>query len=147
MEGRIGTSRFRVTKSSNPNGRSCRRRLTRPGRGLRSHQSGGLACLESLRPSFAFSASGSDPTPIPGGLLVPSFTPVPADPDIHVLPPAPSFDVSTITDFSGFVAAAEIQGNATGGGSSFTFDADMRVMQGKYVGQDGRVRDGSFGFI
>ena len=57
------------------------------------------------------------------------------------------FDVSTITDFSGFVAAAEIQGNAAGGGSSFTFDADMRVMQGKYVGRDGRVRDASFGFI
>ena len=75
------------------------------------------------------------------------FTPVPSGPDIHVLPPALGFDVSTITDFSGFVAAAEIQGNAAGGGSSFTFDADMRVMQGKYVGRDGRVRDASFGFI
>jgi hypothetical protein len=63
------------------------------------------------------------------------------------LPPALGFDVSTITDFSGFVAAAEIQGDAAGGGSSFTFDADMRLMQGKYVGKDGRVRQGSFGFI
>jgi hypothetical protein len=32
-------------------------------------------------------------------------------------------------------------------GSSFGFDADMRVMQGKYVGEDGRVHEGSFGFI
>jgi hypothetical protein len=108
---------------------------------------GGLAGLELLRPSLGFSASGADPTPIPGGFRLPDFTPVPVDADIHVLPPALGFDVSTITDFSGFVTAAEIQGGATGGGSSFAFDADMRVMQGKYVGKDGRVREGSFGFI
>jgi hypothetical protein len=110
---------------------------------------GGLAGLELLRPSLGFSASGSDPTPIPGGIkfVGNDIAFVPADPDIHVLPPALGLDVSTITDFSGFVAAAEIQGGATGGGGSFGFDADMRVIQGKYVGEDGRVHEGSFGFI
>jgi hypothetical protein len=108
---------------------------------------GGLAGLGLLRPPLALSASGSDPNPIPGGLKFEPFGPVPVDPDIHVFPPALGFDVSTITDFSGFVAAAEIQGSATGGGSAFSFDADMRVLQGKYVGKDGRVREGSFGFI
>src|SRR4029079_11754276 len=110
---------------------------------------GGLAGVGLLRPSFAFSAPGSDPSPIPGGLkfVGDQITVVPVDPDLPVLPPALGFDVSTITDFSGFVAAAEIQGSATGGGSTFSFDADMRVMQGKYVGKDGRVHEGSFGFI
>jgi len=109
---------------------------------------GGLAGLELLRPAFAFSASGADPTPIPGGFLVPSFATVPDHPDIHVLPPATGFDVSTITDFNGFVAAADITGSATGSdGSSWGFDADMRLMQGRYVGKDGRAREGRFGFI
>ena len=107
---------------------------------------GGLAGLELLRPSFAFSASGSDPRPIPGG-LAPDFTGVPSDPFIHTFFPALGNEVSTITDFSGFVAAAEIQGAATGGGKSLSFDADMRLIQGKYVGMDGRVHEGSFGFI
>jgi hypothetical protein len=98
---------------------------------------GRLAGLDLLRPSFALSASGADPTPIPGGFKLSSFTPVPANPDIHVLPPALGFDVSTITDFSGFVAAANVKGSAMGCGSSFAFDADMRAMQGTYVGHDG----------
>jgi hypothetical protein len=108
---------------------------------------GGLAGLELLRPSLGFSVSGSDPTPIPGGLRLSDFTPVPVDPDIHVLPPWFGFDVSTITDFSGFVAAAEIQGTAIGGGRTFSFDADMRLQQGKYVAKDGRVREARLGFI
>jgi hypothetical protein len=112
---------------------------------------GGLAGLELLRPGLSFGASGADASPIPGGIKFIDTAPfiefVPTDPDIHVLPPALGFDVSTITDFSGFVAAAEIQGTATGGGSSFSFDADMRLMQGKYVGKDGRAREARFGFI
>ena len=56
--------------------------------------------------------------------------------------------MSTITDFNGVVAAAEIQGKATGSdGSTNDFDADMRFMQGAYVDEDGRHLNASFAFI
>ena len=46
------------------------------------------------------------------------------------------------------IAAGEIQGRARGSdGSRYTFDTDMRFMQGTYVGTDGRGRTGSFGFV
>jgi hypothetical protein len=101
--------------------------------------SGGLLDVAS-----AFGASGADPRPIPGGLDS-SFNPVPSDPFIHVLPPGIGFDMSTITDFNGVVAAADIQGTANDG--AYFFDADMRFLQGVYVGTDGRQRRGSFGFV
>jgi hypothetical protein len=109
---------------------------------------GGLAGLGLLHPAAALGASpSSDPRPIPGGFDS-SFTPVPSNPLIHVLPPAVGFDMSTITDFRGVVAAAEIQGTAAGSdGTTYSFDADMRFMQGMFVGLDGRVRKGSFGFV
>ncbi len=65
-----------------------------------------------------------------------------------MLPPAVGFEMSTITDFNGVVGAAEIQGAAKGSdGTTYSFDADMRFMQGLYVGTDGRLRRGSFGFV
>jgi hypothetical protein len=95
----------------------------------------------------AFAASGAQPKPIPGGLDQ-NFNPVPNNPFVHVLPPAVGFEMATITDFRGVLAAAEIQGTAKGSdGSRYTFDADMRFMRGRYVGRDGRRRWGSFGFI
>lgn len=110
----------------------------------------GLAGLDLLRaaPAFATAKLGSDPKPIPGGFTLPEFGIVPIDPDVHVLPPAPGFEMSTITDFNGVLAAAEIQGSAKGSdGSRFAFDTDMRFMQGGYVGNDGRRYQGTFGFI
>jgi hypothetical protein len=108
---------------------------------------GGVASLGALKPASAFGRSAGDPRPIPGGFDS-TFTPVPSDPFIHVLPPQLGFEMSSITDFSGVVGAAEIQGTAHGSdGTSYDFDTDMRYMQGTYVGLDGRVRKGSFGFI
>jgi hypothetical protein len=50
--------------------------------------------------------------------------------------------------FNGVVAAAEIQGTAHGSdNTAYSFDADMRFMQGTYVDVDGQVRDGAFGFV
>ena len=67
---------------------------------------------------------------------------------IHILPPAIGFEMATITDFNGVIAAAEIQGTAQGtDGTQYTFDTDMRFMQGTYVGMDGRRYRGAFGFI
>jgi hypothetical protein len=108
---------------------------------------GGAASLGAIRPGAAFARSAGDPRPIPGGFSE-TFTLVPSDPFIHVLPPQLGFEMSSITDFSGAVGAAEIQGTAHGSdGTSYDFDTDMRFMQGTYVGLDGRVRKGSFGFV
>jgi hypothetical protein len=121
-----------------------RRRLLRAGGGA----VGGLMMVGLLdgTPACAHDRDAS-PKPIPGGFDA-NFVPVPSNPFIHVLPPAVGFDMSTITDFAGVIAAAEIQGTASGSdGSSYTFDADMRFMKGRYVATDGRQREASFGFV
>jgi hypothetical protein len=108
---------------------------------------GGLVLLD---PASAFARSAGDPRPIPGGFLITDdfFGVVSADPTIHVLPPGINFEMSTITDFDGVVGASEIRGTAHGSdGSTYSFDTDMRFMQGTYVDTDGRVRKGSFGFV
>jgi hypothetical protein len=108
---------------------------------------GGVAALGLFETAGALGAPTGDARPIPGGFNA-SFELVPQDPLIHVLPPAVGFEMATITDFKGVVAATEIQGTARGSnGSSFTFDADMRFMQGTYVGLDGRVHENTFGFV
>jgi hypothetical protein len=104
---------------------------------------GGLALLE---PATALGRAAGEPRPIPGGFDA-SFTMVPSDPFIHVLPPGLGFEMSTITDFTGAVGGSEIRGTASGNGTTYSFDTDMRFMQGTYVDLDGRVQHGSFGFI
>ncbi len=104
---------------------------------------GALAGAGLFDVASAFGAV-ADPRPIPGGFDL-SFNPVPRDPFIHVLPPAVGFEMATITDFSGIVGAADTQGTANAG--AFNFDADMRFMQGLFVGTDGRQRQGAFGFV
>jgi hypothetical protein len=82
---------------------------------------GGAAGVGLLNPTGAFARAAGDPRPIPGGFDG-TFTPVPSDPFI--------------------------QGTARGSdGSTYGFDTDMRFMEGTYVGLDGRVHKGSFGFI
>jgi hypothetical protein len=108
---------------------------------------GGLAGLGLLDARSAFGQSATDPKPIPGGFDE-NFTPVPSDPFIHILPAAVGFEMSTITDFTGFLGAAEIQGTAHGSdNTAYTFDADMRFMKGQYIATDGRLRAASFGFV
>jgi hypothetical protein len=83
-----------------------------------------------------------DPKPIPGGFSVPpAFF-------FHVMPPFLPNEMSTIGDFDGTLGAADIQGTAHGSdGATYTFDADMRFMQGVYVDTAGNVQHGSFAFI
>lgn len=89
------------------------------------------------------------PRPIPYLLTIPGF-PLPP---LHVDFPWYGFEVSTITDFNGAVASAQIRGAGTGTDTQtrevtrYTFDADMRFMDGVYVGMDGHTRRGTFGFI
>jgi hypothetical protein len=99
------------------------------------------------RPGRAVVAGAPDAKPIPGGFSR-NFKPVPSNAALHVFAPAKGGELNVITDFDGFVAAAEIQGKARGSdGSAFSFDCDMRFMQGSYVALDGQLKHGTFGFI
>jgi hypothetical protein len=87
------------------------------------------------------------PNPIPGGFDE-NFNLVTHDPLIHVLPPAPGFEMATITDFNGTVAAADIRGFATGSDDTqYSFDADMRFMEGTFVDTAKQLRHGAFAFV
>ena len=97
------------------------------------------------------------PRPIPGGITLPDGT------VIHVLAPGPTdvtlpfsggqlmgLDVatSTITDFEGTVALAFTVGSALAAdGTVFDVETDMRAFQGRYVGEDGEIHEGTFGFV
>ena len=131
-----------------PAGRSLELPLTRR-QAIRTGAlaAGTVAGLSLAGAGPALASSGSQPRPIPGGFDE-TFTPVPKNPFVHVLPPAIGFEMATITDFHGVVVAGEVQGNAHGSdGSTYTFDCDMRFMRGRYVGRDGKARNGTFGFI
>lgn len=112
---------------------------------------GGAAAAGALAGAGVFNVAtavagsgGEDPRPIPGGFDA-NFNPVPVNPFVHALPPGVGFEMSTITDFNGVVAGADIFGTANGG--AYFFHADMRFMDGLYVGMDGKLRQGSFGFV
>jgi hypothetical protein len=82
--------------------------------------------------------SSSDPKPIP---TIFNF-------------PGPGVDASTITDLSGFVGAAHLTGTATETNTTtnvvttnLPYEADVRFMQGTYVGVDGQSHTGTFVFI
>jgi hypothetical protein len=72
--------------------------------------------------------------------------------DFHLTFLNPGLDPSSITDFNGFVGAADVQGTGTatnpdGSTETLLFDTDMRFMRGAYVAQDGAVRNAAFGFV
>lgn len=108
---------------------------------------GGLAGVGLLDPTSVFGRPAVAPRPIPGGFDQ-NFNLVPNDAFLHLLPPGIGFEMSTITDFNGVIGGSETRGTARGSdGTTYSFDADMRFMRGVYVGFDGRVHHGSFGFI
>ena len=58
-------------------------------------------------------------------------------------------DPSTITDFNGFIGLGE-WGGGTGkdqNGTTLFWAADLRFMDGEYIGLDGRHRQGAFAFV
>ncbi len=64
----------------------------------------------------------------------------------------PTIDPSSITDFNGSVGVADVQGagiatNPDGSTETLLFDTDVRFMSGIYVGMDGAVHKGTFGFV
>ena len=100
-----------------------------------------------LRAPAAWAKSGSVVVPKPttnvlslGGL------------DFHLTSFGPGMDPSSITDFNGFVGVADVQGTGTGTNADgfqepLLFDTDMRFMDGQFVGVDGKVHQGVFGFV
>jgi len=61
-------------------------------------------------------------------------------------------DPSSITDFNGSVGVADVRGTGTatnpdGSTETLLYDTDVRFMNGTYVGRDGEVHRGTFGFV
>jgi hypothetical protein len=107
----------------------------------------GLAGYGMLAPTASGARPAGTPRPIPGGFDE-QFNMVASDPFVHVLPPGAGFEMSTIGDFNGVVGGSEVRGTARGSdGSAWEFDTDMRFMRGVYLSEEGRLRQGAFGFI
>jgi hypothetical protein len=96
-----------------------------------------------------------EPRPIPGGTEIPGIGLIhfyfPAENPVGALDTIENGrgDPSTITDFNGFVGVGEWgPGTGTDQASNTLFwAADVRFMDGEYVGLDGRHRQGAFAFI
>jgi hypothetical protein len=72
--------------------------------------------------------------------------------DFHLTFFGPGLDPSSIADFNGFTGVADVQGTGTATNpdqstETLLFDTDMRFMKGVYVGLDGAVHKGAFGFV
>jgi hypothetical protein len=95
------------------------------------------------------------PNPIPGGVtgLAPYGIFVHHNPLHAATPLAHISDPSQITDFDGFVGLTHIRGGGTGTDTTtgltmpLAFQADMGFSQGKFVGTDGRMKQGTFAFV
>ncbi len=71
----------------------------------------------------------------------------------HVFLPEPGNEPSTVGDFNGTVGLADITGVGVGTDTTtniartFTYEADVRFMDGQYAGVDGQIHEGTFGFV
>lgn len=114
------------------------------------------------RPRATWAAPGNgsaDPRPIPYGTQFLG----PSGPLFHVEAPGypipgldtdpATHDLSTITDFNGFVGLVYVGGQGThhnlvtGATRSLYWEVDMRFMVGTYMGKDGSTHHGTFGFV
>jgi hypothetical protein len=90
------------------------------------------------------------PRPIPGGITV-----VIGDEQfpIHHFPVTGPVEPSEITDLNGHSGDCRILGSGlgidtdTGESKQLLFQADMGFMTGEYVGEDGRLHQGTFAFV
>jgi hypothetical protein len=109
----------------------------------------GLAFAGLAVPPLAHAAKESRlPNPIPNGMHLLG----PEGPLFHFFLPGPTSEPSTITDFHGFVGLANVGGRGTrkepgGAPHHLFFDSDNRFMTGVFVGRDGKVHRGTFGFV
>ena len=107
----------------------------------------GAAVGGALLPANVLAGKRSNATPKPT-----SNTTTVGGVAFHVTFFGPGVDPSSIGDFSGLVGVADVQGTGTatnpdGSTETLLFDTDMRFMSGVYVGLDGEVHKGTFGFV
>lgn len=107
----------------------------------------GAAAGAALLPASVLAAKPSNAAPRPT-----ANTTVVGGTTFHLTFFGPGIDPSSIGDFSGFVGVADVQGTGKathpdGSSETLLFDTDMRFMSGAYVGMDGAVHKGAFGFI
>jgi hypothetical protein len=107
----------------------------------------GAAIGTGLFPVSALAAKPSNSTPKPTAQTV-TLNGV----TFHLSFFGPGVDPSSVGDFNGFVGVADVQGTGTatnpdGSTETLLFDTDMRFMSGVYVGLDGAVHKGTFGFV
>ena len=107
----------------------------------------GAALGSGLLSPAAALARNSQPAPKP----TTAITPI-SGIDFHFTSFGPGIDPSSITDFKGQVGVADVQGTGIarkpdGRVETLLFDTDMRFMKGVYVGKDGAVHRGTFGFV
>jgi hypothetical protein len=107
-------------------------------------------------PAVASADSAAAPRPIPGGTTIDGLgkfhfyfptSPNPAGSKDTIR--GGNGDLSTITDFNGFVGAGE-WGGGTGedqNGRTLFWAADVRFMDGRYKGLDGRRHEAAFAFV
>jgi hypothetical protein len=100
-----------------------------------------------LWPGTGLAAPLGTPAPKP----TPNTTTVGGVP-FHFVSFGSDVDPTSITDFNGFVGVADVRGtgvatNPDGSTETLLFDTDMRFMKGRYVGTDGAVHRGTFGFV
>ena len=111
---------------------------------------GGMALGAGLATASPSQAATGDtlPNPIPGGLDLLGNGHI-----FHVYLPGTSSELSTITDFNGVLAAADILGTWSGdgvtppAGTPLVFDAQMRFLAGEYIARNGQRRQGVFAFV
>jgi hypothetical protein len=115
-------------------------------RGALMKGAGALAATSLLLPGAARAGGGRVASAAP--------SPIPANPDffgLHVYFPVEGVEPASIFDFNGFCGVTELQGTGTltmdGKTTHAVFDVDNRFMTGEYVGADGRMHHGTFGFI
>ena len=78
------------------------------------------------------------PRPIPNG-----------DNATHHFLPGRGKEVTTVTDFNGFVGIGQLTGTgtATGFDRKLSFSVDNRFLMGEFVGVDGQHHHGAFGVL
>src|SRR5262249_16793606 len=114
--------------------------------GVRAWARGDSPSSGRLDPRICRWQRGSPPSP--RGILHP-----PSGAVIHHFPPGPANEPSQISDFRGLVANSRVTGSGigvdmnTGAETPLTFQLDMGIMDGLYIGQDDRRHGGVFAFI
>jgi hypothetical protein len=107
----------------------------------------GSSLFRGISPAWA--GTSTLPRPIKGGIQ--PFGP--GTEIFHLFLPGQGNEPSTIGDFKGVVGLSNVSGagtgihKPTGSEKRLVFDADCRFMQGNYIGRDGELHSGTFGFI